>query len=194
MSNEFTINNVRLSFPNLFTKAEFDGKPTKYECTLLIPKDDEETLAKIRQQINKALLEKFNSKDKVPKGITKGVRNCLRDGDDVDYDGYAGCMSIKVSNKNRPRTLGRDKQPVESDSGLLFAGCYVDAILEIWIQNNSYGSRVNCTLYAVRHRRDGEAFGAGAIPSGVEDGFDDLEDDGDDDIEDLDSDGDDMNF
>ena len=175
--NRFVIKAVRLSFPNLFTKAKYDGEETKYEATFLIPKEDEATLTIIKDAIKKELLEKFSSADKIPKGITKGVRNCLRDGDDVEYDGYAGCMSLKASNKNRPRTLGRDKKPVEADSGTLYAGCYVDAILNIWIQNNAYGSRINCSLMAVRFREDGDAFGAGAIPSDIDDGFEDLEDD-----------------
>jgi len=173
---KFKINNVRLSFPHVFEKAKYDGRDTKYEATLLIDKEDEATLGTIKKAIKAALIAKFGSADKIPKGITKGVRNCLRDGDDVDYDGYAGCMSIKAANKNRPRTLGRDKSPLGGDSGLLYAGCYCDAILDIWIQDNSYGSRVNCNLLALRHRADGEAFGAGGIPADIEDDFDDLED------------------
>lgn len=175
MSSHFTINNARLSFPHIFEKATYDGKETKYEATLLISKDDEETIKKIKKAIHAALLEKFNTQEKIPKGITKGVRNCLRDGDDVEYDGYANHMSFKAGNSKRPRTLGRDKRPVEADSGLLYAGCYVDVIVEIWVQDNQYGRRINANLMAVRHRADGEPFGAGVIPDGIEDGFEELD-------------------
>lgn len=170
----FTLSNVRLSFPSLFEKAQYDGKETKYEATFLIPKENEEQLELIKKHTKKALLEKFGSADKIPKGITKGVRYCLRDGDDVEYDGYAGQMSFKASNSKRPRTMNRKKEPCEAESGLLYSGCYVDAIVEIWIQNNNYGSRVNANLLAVRHREDGEAFGAGGIPEDVDNDFDDL--------------------
>lgn len=181
----FTLSNVRLSFPSLFEKAQYDGKETKYEATLLIPKENEELLELIKTHTKKALLEKFGSADKIPKGITKGVRYCLRDGDDVEYDGYAGHMSFKASNDKRPRTMNRKKEPCEADSGLLYAGCFVDAIVELWVQNNNYGSRVNANLLAVRHREDGEPFGAGGIPADVEDDFDDLEDEP---VEELDAD------
>lgn len=173
--SRFTLTNVRLSFPHVFDKATYDGKPTKFEATLLIPKEDEETIAMIKSQASKALIEKFGSKDKIPKGITKGVRFCLRDGDDVEYDGYAGHMSFKAANDARPRTMDRKKNPIGADSGLLYAGCYVDAVCELWVQNNAYGSRINANLFAIRHRADGEPFGAGGIPSDVEDDFEDLE-------------------
>ena len=173
----FTIKNVRLSFPNLFEKASYDGTPTKYEASFLIPKDDKANLAVINKAIMESLIEKFKTKDKIPKGITKGVKNCLRDGDDVDYDGYAGCMSLKAANKSRPTTLDRKKNNIGPDSGMLYAGCYVDAVCEIWTQDNQYGKRINCNLFAIRHRGEGEPFGAGSIPDGVADDFEDLEDD-----------------
>ena len=185
----FTLTNVRLSFPHVFEKAEYDGKPTKFEATLLIPKDDEAQLELIRSHAKAALKEKFGTPDKIPKGITKGVRFCLRDGDDVEYDGYSGCMSFKAANGNRPRTMDRKKEPIGPESGLLYAGCYVDAIVEIWVQNNKYGSRINANLMALRHREDGEAFGAGGIPNDVDDDFDDLDDEA---VADLDTDDIDM--
>lgn len=183
----FTLKNVRLSFPHVFEKASYNGQETKYEATLLIPKNNDQ-LETVKKHTKEALLEKFTTADKIPKGITKGVRNCLRDGDDQEYDGYAGHMSFKASNNNRPRTLGRDKKPIQPESGLLYAGCYVDAIVEIWVQNNQYGARINANLLALRHREDGEAFGAGGIPDGVEDDFEDLEDEEAKELEDEDLD------
>lgn len=171
----FQLRNVRLSFPHLFKKASYDGKETKFEATLLVPKSDKAQIKLIKEHTIQALKDEFGSTDKIPKGITKGVRNCLRDGDDVDYDGYADNMSFKAANGKRPRTMDRDKTPVTEEDSKLYAGCYVDAVVEIWIQNNAYGSRVNANLMAVRFRSDGEPFGAGSIPDDVEDDFDELE-------------------
>lgn len=176
MSDRFTIPNVRLAFPSVYKKAKFDGEETKFEATVLIPKSDEKTIKGIKSHIKKALLAEFGSSDKVPKSILRADKSCLRDGDGVDYDGFANHMSFKASNDKRPRTLDRDKTPVAQEDGKLYAGCYCDAIVEIWIQNNGYGTRINANLMALRHRRDGEAFGAGSIPDGVEDDFEDLED------------------
>lgn len=174
----FLLTNVRLSFPNVFEKGSYDGKETKYEATFLIPKSDTDTIAMIKKHAKTALLEKFGSADKIPKAITQPDKFCLRDGDGVDYDGYAGHWSFKASNKGRPCTLDRNKNPITPESGLLYAGCYVDASVEIWIQNNSGekgGKRINANLFAVRHRKDGEPFGAGSVPAGVADDFEDLE-------------------
>lgn len=175
MSERFLISNARLSFPSIYKKATYDGKDTKFEATLLIPKEDEAQSKAIKAHIKAALIETFGSADKIPKSILRPDKSCFRNGDEVDYDGYAGHMSFKASNAKRPRTMDRDKSVVVEEDGKLYAGCYCDAIVEIWIQNNAYGQRINANLMALRHRRDGEAFGAGSIPEGIEDDFEDLE-------------------
>ena len=109
------IENVRLSFPSLFRKAQFNGAETKYEATFLLSKTDH---AKVISQIDKAIKEKIAGD---LKGAKIGAdKLCLRDGDDVDYDGYEGHMSLKASNKKRPLVIGKDKSPLtEDDSGFM---------------------------------------------------------------------------
>ena len=51
---------------------------------------------------------------------------------------------------------------VEED-GKLFAGCYVNAAISIWIMDNKWGKRVNANLVAIQYVKDGEAFGSGAV-------------------------------
>lgn len=172
----FVIPNARISFPHVFSKGTFEGKPSdKYECTLLIDKEDEATLALIKLETKKILLAEFQKIEKIPKGITKGTRYCLRDGDDAEYDGYAGCMSFKSANKAQPKLMGRDKNIITEDSGLLYAGSYADAVVGLWVQDNQYGKGVRANLFALRHRSDGEPFGQGGIPANVEDDFEDLD-------------------
>ena len=91
------LNAVRLSFPSLFRKAVFEGSETKYEATFLLDKEDHADLIKaiksdIANRIKTDLKGAKLSSDKI----------CLKDGDDFDYTGYAGCMSIKASNNKRP--------------------------------------------------------------------------------------------
>jgi hypothetical protein len=170
------LENVRLSFPSLFRKANFNGTETKYEATFLIDKDKQ---AKLVAQIEKTI------KDKIAtdlKGAKIGAdKLCLRDGDEVEYDGYSGHMSLKASNKKRPLVIGKDKSPISEDDNVIYGGCYVNAIVELWAQDNQYGRRINANLLGVQFVRDGEAF-SGGESVGVDD-FDDLADGDDDDFE-----------
>ncbi len=161
------LKNVRLSFPSIFHRSVFEGKEGKYEATFLIDKDDEKTKAKIDKAIAAAIKE---ANVKVPSD-----KRCLKDGDESEYGGYEGNWSIKAANGKRPTLIDRDKTPVTEDDDILYAGCYVNAIIDIWIQNNTYGKRANANLYGIQFVKDGETFGQG--PVDVTDDFDDLEDD-----------------
>jgi hypothetical protein len=169
MKNErIMLKNVRLSFPSIFKRANFNGEEGKFEATLLLDKDaDSAQIAKLEKAIDNAIKE---AKIKV-----SSDKRCLKDGDDVEYDGYAGCMSVKASSNKRPTVIDRDKTPLVEDDGKPYAGCYVNAIIDVWIQNNSYGKRANANLFGVQFVKDGDAFGAGDVD--VTDDFDSFDDD-----------------
>ena len=88
------LKNVRLSFPSIFKRSEFNGEQGKFEATFLLNKETQsDQIAVIQNAIEEAIKE---AKIKVPSD-----KRCLKDGDEVEYDGYAGCMSIKASNNKR---------------------------------------------------------------------------------------------
>jgi hypothetical protein len=168
--SKIILKNVRVSFPSLFKKGSFNGEETKYEATFLLNKEEHaDSIAEIKAQI--ADLVKVNLKGaKVP-----ADKLCLRDGDEVEYDGYAGCYSIKCSTKKRPIVIDRDRSPLTEDDGKPYGGCYVNASIDLWVQNNAYGKRVNSTLLAVQFAKDGEPFADGS--TGDVNDFDMLDDD-----------------
>ena len=168
MSNyKFKLKNVRLSFPSIFKRSEFNGQEGKFEATFLINKEQQKDLIKeIEAKI--ALIQKDNKTKVSPDKI------CFKDGDFVDYDGYEGHMSIKAGANRRPTVIDRDKTPLVEDDGKPYAGCYVNAVLELWYQDNSYGKRVNCNLLGIQFSKDGDSFGAG--DTDVTDDFDDEDD------------------
>jgi co-chaperonin GroES (HSP10) len=167
------LNSVRLSFPSLYRKAVFGGEETKYEGTFLIDKATQaDKIAEIEAAI--AAVSKEKHKGKTP----PADKLCMKDGDDIDYDGYAGCMSIKASSSKRPMVIGTDRAPLTEDDGKPYAGCYVNAIVELWGQDNQFGKRVNANLLAVQFVKDGTPFGDGVTAS-VDD-FDDIDADPDD--------------
>lgn len=159
--------NARLSFPSLFRKAVFNGEETKFEATFLLNKEEHaETITEIQTAIKSMLANDLKgaklSADKI----------CLKDGDEIDYDGYAGCMSIKASSSKRPLVLDRDRSPLTQDDNRIYAGCYVSGVIELWAQNNQWGKRINANLLGVQFVKDGEPFGDG-VSASVDD-FDDL--------------------
>jgi len=164
------IPNARLSFPSLFQKSEFNGQVGKYEATLLFPKSDKKTYDAVM-----AGIEACKKENKLKVGADK---LCIKDGDDIEYDGYAGHWAIKASNNKRPTVINRDKTPLVEEDEVIYAGCYVNAIIDFWGQNNSYGKRINANLLGVQFVKDGEPFGDGGKTADADD-FDDIEDDED---------------
>lgn len=164
------LNNVRLSFPSLFQKAQFDGAETKYEATFLLDKVKHAAVIKEIQTAIKAKVDSDLKGAKVPAN-----KLCLRDGDEVEYDGYSGHMTLKASTKKRPLVLNKDKSPLTEEDGVVYSGCYVNAIIDLWAQNNNYGKRINATLLGVQFAADGEAFSSGGSSASADD-FDDIDD------------------
>ena len=160
------LKNVRLSFPSIFNRATFDGVDGKYEATFLISKDDVKTKKALDDAIAKLIA---SAKVKVP-----ADKICLKDGDFSEYDGYADNWSLKASTSKRPTLIDRDKTPLVEADGKPYAGCYVNAIIDLWLQNNKYGKRINANLYGIQFVGDGEAFGVGNVD--VTDQFDNLGD------------------
>lgn len=169
------IKNVRLSFPSLFKKASFDGNEGKYEATFLLNKKTHaDVIKKIKDAIDAKITEDLKGANVSPEKL------CLKDGDGVEYDGYQGHFTIKAANGKRPLVIDRDKTPLSEDDNKLYAGCYVNAIVELWTQNNKYGKRINANLLGVQFFADGEPFG-----DGVKATTDDFDAFGDDDDEDF---------
>ena len=148
---------ARLSFPSLFQMASFNGESTgKYEATFILDKKDHaKQIAEIEAEIARM------QKDLKVKLAADKI--CLKDGDDMDRPEYAGKMTIKASTKKRPLVVNRDKTPIVEDDNIIYAGCYVNAILTLWAQNNAYGKRINAQLDGVQFVRDGEPFGDGGV-------------------------------
>ena len=166
--SKITLQNVRLSFPSLFRKAVFGGDETKFEATFLL---DKKTHAEVIKKIEAGI--EAISADKHKGKALAADKVCLKDGDTIEYDGYAGNMSIKASSTKRPMVIGKDKTPLTEDDGKPYAGCYVNAVVELWGQKNQFGERVNANLLAVQFAKDGEPFGDGVTAS-IDD-FDNIE-------------------
>lgn len=173
------LKDVRLSFPQLFRAKAFgdgsQGEPA-FSAEFLIDKNTklgQKTLDMIDDAIYEAKVKKWGEDEKKWPKISKD-KPFFKDGDDPDYERpeTEGMMIVSSRNPKKPRILGIDKEDLHESDGIIYGGCYVDAIVRVWAQDNKFGKRVNCSLEAVRFRRDGDAFGAAPIDP---DEFEDIE-------------------
>jgi len=138
------IKNVRLSFPSLFQHEVYAGESTeKYAATFLIPKSDKATVNAIEHACKQALTDKYG--DKIPKGFKMPIV----DGSEKEFIGEDN-VSIKATTKKRPQLINRDKSPIHEDDSILYAGCYVNASIDVWVMDNSYGKKILCSLKTVK--------------------------------------------
>lgn len=159
------IKNVRLAFPNLFepTTVAGEGKP-RYSATLLIPADHPQ-LEEIRAAQNAVATAKWGAKAAaIVKGLDKQDKLALHDGDTKSkYDGFPGNFFISAAAQENaaPTVIDRDRTPLSAKSGRPYAGCFVNASIELWPQDNNYGQRVNAQLRGIQFYADGDSFSAG---------------------------------
>lgn len=182
---KIVLQDVRLAFPALFEPKSVAGdKKLRYGGNLIFS-PDHAGFAAMNKAIEQVATEKWGAKAKamLTKLRAASDKLCFRNGDTkADYDGYPGNWFVSANrdeNKGPPLVLGRDRQPLLAGSGKPYAGCYVNASIDVWAQDNSFGQRVNATLLGVQFFRDGDAFSAGA-PADPDD-FDDISGSDDDD-------------
>lgn len=155
---QITLTNVRGSFMDIFrAKAVNDGEP-RFSANFLLDKTkDAKQIKKIEDAIDGLLKEKNKGK-KLP-----ADKVCIRDGDEKEYDGYAGQMFISAANKKRPTVVDRDKSPLAEEDGKPEAGDYVNAVIRLWWQDNKFGKRVNASLEVIQFVKEGEKFGPAKV-------------------------------
>lgn len=168
------LQNVRLAFPQLFEAKTVNGEgEPAFSATFLMP-NDHPAVAELRKAFETVGKEKWGAKwPTVKKEIEAKDRLCLHDGDTkADYAGFEGNQFVSARNKTRPLVIDRDRSPLTAADGRPYAGCYVNASIELWCQDNNYGKRINASLRGVQFYKDGDAFAGGGAAS--EDEFDDV--------------------
>jgi hypothetical protein len=188
--------NVRLAFPSLFEAKAFAGsdKATFGASLLFDGKGDPATqyaeltgetdatgkpitvwkASTVRKVIAMVAKDKWAAKaDATLKPLLAGERTCLRDGDmKSQWGGFEGNLYLSSSSEKRPLVVNADKTPLVAADGKPYGGCYVNAVVDIWAQDNQYGKRINATLQSVQFFADGDSFAGGSF--GTEDDFDDV--------------------
>jgi len=186
------LKNVRLAFPVLKEAERFDPSNLKqearYSANLLFSKENDALYKQCTAAMLAAAEAKWPGKGAAAvKQLSAGLKVALADGDlKADkYDGFDGTWSISAHAKEStpPRLLDRDKTELPRTTSKIYAGCYVNASIEFWAQDNQFGKRINAQLRGVQFAADGDAFGgaraAGADEFDVVEGVDEVAGDDD---------------
>ena len=159
------LKDVRISFANIFDAKQVNGQgDAKFSAAFIFGKDSP-AKAEVEKAIVAAANEKWGAKaGEVLKALKAADKLAMHDGDaKSDNDGYAGNLFVNASNKTRPLVIGTQREPLVAADGKPYSGCYVNAIVEVWAQDNSFGKRVNASLLGVQFLRDGERLSGGGV-------------------------------
>lgn len=160
---------VRLSFPDLFEPTQYQGKgPFRYNAAFIV-KPGGENDKRIQAAILAAATETFEKRAATMLEGFKGNTNrmCYTKGDLKEYEGYAGNLVLsghRGQKQGKPGVFdctraGPDGKPLPltADSGKPYAGCYVNASVDIYAQSGE-NQGIRCGLVGVWFAADGDAF------------------------------------
>lgn len=180
------LSNVRLSFPHIAEPQEQTGETgarITYNAEFIMP-PDHPGWAKFWEVVNAGAQAKWKEKAPHVLQMIQGDRKKRSYGwgqEKVNqktfklYDGYEGMVFIGAARKQKdgmPQIIeavtGTPIDPLNTMASQLVArtmygGCYVNAAVKPWFQENQHGYGVRCELVAVQFLRDGEPFGEGHI-------------------------------
>jgi len=184
---------VRFSYVHVFTPtAVNEGDPEKYSVSLIIPKDDKKTKAKIDRAVKAAFDAGKEAGTFTKRTTLKSLKTPLRDGDDErpDDPAYEDSYFLNASSNRKPEILkiedGEYEEVLTRDE--FYSGCYGKASLVFFAYNKNGGKGIAAALNNLLKLEDGEPLGATAT-SAYDDFAEDLEDldeaDADDDVDPL---------
>ena len=164
----------RLSYANIWQAKSINGGAPKYSTSVLIPKSDTKTVAKVKAAIQAAYDEgesklKGNSKS-VP--TLASLKTPLRDGDieRPDDAAYVGHWFLNANSNTAPGVVDANREPIY-DTSEIYSGVYARVSLSFYVFNSNGSRGIACGLQNIQKVRDGESLGGKAK---AEDDFDDF--------------------
>ena len=153
---------VRLSYANLFEAKSIQGSKLKYSVSLIIPKSDKATLAKIEAAID-AAIEAGTAKFGGKRPNKAALKLPLRDGDtERDDEAYANSMFVNANSTTPPQVVDESLAPI-LDRSQVYSGCYGRASITFYAFNTNGNKGIACGLGNVQKLRDGEPLGGGHV-------------------------------
>ena len=159
------LTNVRLSYANLFTpKAIQEGAQEKYSVSLIIDKNDTETIDLVKKAIENAKAEGKVAKwgGKLPGNLKQPLRDgdTDREGDDA----YANSYFINANSTQAPEVVGKFRDP-ETGKPLplgedeVYSGCYANVSVNFFAYDARGNKGIGAGLGNVQKVKDGDRLG-----------------------------------
>jgi len=168
---------TRWSYANVWEAKSINGGTPKFSVSLIIPKTDKKTIAKIEAAIDAAYQEgqsklKGNGKS-VPS--LASLKTPLRDGDQErpDDPAYENAYFVNANSATPPGVVDADRQEI-IDRSEVYSGVYGRASINFYAFNSNGNKGIACGLNNLQKIRDGESLGGKAS---AEDDFSDGDDD-----------------
>ena len=163
----------RLSYANIWQAKSINGGAPKYSASVLIPKNDTKTVAKVKAAILAAYEEgegKLKGNGKTAPSLAS-LKTPLRDGDTErpDDEAYAGHWFINANSNTAPGVVDANREPIY-DTSEIYSGVYARVSLSFYAFNSNGNRGIACALQNIQKVRDGEALGG---KSKAEDDFND---------------------
>lgn len=185
MSTKVRLQDVRIAFVDTLVGDAKEYEPGdgkfRHSATFLVTPDSENHKAletAFRLEASTVWLKKA---DVILESIrTNAQKFCYQKGDLKDYDGFEGMMSLaghRKAKEGRPllldsvgwtdpedgkfkpkRLVGSDGKFFPGKEGRIYAGCYVNATVEIYAQAG-VNAGMRCGLLGVQFNREGDSFG-----------------------------------
>ena len=156
---------TRWSYANVWEPKSINGGTPKYSVSLIIPKSDTKTIAKVEAAIEAAYKEgeaklKGNGKS-VP--ALSVIKTPLRDGDmeRPDDPAYANSYFVNANATSAPGIVDADRNPILTRSEV-YSGVYGRASISFYAFNSSGNKGIACGLNNLQKIRDGEPLGGKA--------------------------------
>lgn len=150
--------NTRLSYFHGWEPVSINGGKERYSVSILIPKDDLETIKAINEAIDNAIEEgiaKFGGK----KPNKAALKLPLRDGDvEKEDEAYKGHYFINANSVSKPQIVDKNVKPILEQSEV-YSGCYARVSLSFYAFNANGNRGIACGLGNIQKIRDGEMLG-----------------------------------
>ena len=154
-------NKVRASYAHVAEPVSVNGGDPKYSMSIIIPKDDTETIGLIEKAIDQAItdgISKFGGKR--PNKAT--LKLPLRDGDvEREDEAYQNAFFINCNNKTAPQVVDANRHPIEA--GAIYSGCYCKVSVQFYAFAVNGNKGVAAALGNIQFVEDGESLGGAHI-------------------------------
>lgn len=153
---------TRWSYANVWDPKSINGGDPKYSVSLIIPKSDTKTIAKIEAAIQAAYEEgesKLRGNSKTVPALSV-LKTPLRDGDRErpDDEAYRNSYFINANSATRPGIVDADRNPI-LDRSEVYSGVYGRASVNFYAFNSNGNKGIACGLNNLQKISDGEPLG-----------------------------------